>query len=319
MKKILCSIGVLVSVILIIAVGVYLGEQKKELVAFRVGVEEKYVDHDLDMALNVLKDKFEKAGYRVGKITFSGNLYPKELDGAKINVFVRGFLPFYDKRFIDDAVNVFYIHRADMLVKQEFDRFDYYLSSQNSTLKKFKNKDVIDYFAVDNIEREHLVGGEYNCDVLYVYEYVSRLYKQFLQASPKNKIISGSSFYLLSEEERKSLLKGCKVVVYGKGVYGIDDDEYIPYALYDIMSYGRPIVTNYNEKLKELYDGIVMFEDEYDMVGATIKALEMSDEEREKKALEYKKILDEQEIDVSFIKKYAKKNKNISGYLDNIN
>ena len=88
-----------------------------------------------------------------------------------------------------------------------------------------------------------------------------------------------------------------------------------------ISLYNRSVValTNYNEKLKELYDGIVMFEDEYDMVGATIKALEMSDEEREKKALEYKKILDEHEIDDGFIKKYAKKNKNIMGYLDNIN
>jgi hypothetical protein len=304
---------------LIVAVGFYFGTQNKGLVAFRVGVEEKYVDHDLDMALKVLKDKFEKAGYKVGKIAFNGNLYPKELDDAKINVFVRGFLPFYDKRLADNAVNVFYIHRADLLVKQEFDRFDYYLTSQNSTVDKFKNKDVIDYFAVDNIEREHLVGGEYNCDVLYVYEYVSRLYKQFLQASPKNKIISGSSFYLLSDEERKSLLNECKVVVYSKGVYGVDDDEYIPYALYDIMSYGRPIVTNYNKKLEELYDGIVMFDDEYDMINATIKALEMSDEEREKKASEYKKILDEQEIDDSFIEKYAKKNKNITGYLDNIN
>ena len=70
MKKVLCSVGVLVSVILIIAVGVYWGMQKKELVAFRIGVEEKYVDHDLNMALNVLKNKFEKAGYKVGKFTF---------------------------------------------------------------------------------------------------------------------------------------------------------------------------------------------------------------------------------------------------------
>ncbi len=319
MKKVLCSVGVLVSVILIIAVGVYWGMQKKELVVFRIGVEEKYVDHDLNMALNVLKNKFEKAGYKVGKFTFSGNLYPKELDDAKINVFVRGFLPFYDKRFDKKAVNVFYVHRSDHLIKQEFDKYDYYLSSQKSTLGKFKNKDVIDYFAVDNIDREYVVGKEYDYDVLYIYEYISRGYERFLNTGIRNKIMSGSGLYRMSDDEKKALFSKCRVVLYSKGVYGIDDDEYIPYALYDIMSYGRPIITNYNNKLEELYDGIVMFDGEYDMINATIKALEMSDEEREKKALEYKKILDEQEIDISFIKKYAKKNKNISGYLDNIN
>ena len=96
---------------------------KKDLVAFRIGVEQEYVDYDLDMALMVLKDKFEKKGYRVGDFAYSGNLYPKELDEAKINVFVRGFIPFYDKRFGDETVNIFYVHRVDNLIKQEFDNY----------------------------------------------------------------------------------------------------------------------------------------------------------------------------------------------------
>lgn len=319
LKKNLCNISLVVVLLFVFVVaGIFCFNAKKDLVAFRLGVEKRYIDYDLDMALNVLKDKFEKKGYKVGEFAYSGNLYPKELDKAKINVFVRGFQPFYDKRLADDAVNVLYVHRAENLVKQEMDRFDYYLSSQMSMIDRFKEKNNIDYFGADNVKREYLKNG-YECDVLYIYEYRTNFYADFLRSGSKNILMSGSGFYVLSDEEKIKTLEGCKVVVYDAGITGIDDDDYISYAVYDIMSYGRPVITNYNEKLEKEFDGILMFKNVEDMVVKTIEALNMSDEKRENKALLFKKILDENEADYSFIDKYAKKNKNISGYLDNIN
>lgn len=294
---------------------------KKDLVAFRIGVEQEYVDYDLDMALMVLKDKFEKKGYKVGDFAYSGNLYPKELDEAKINVFVRGFIPFYDKRFGDETVNIFYVHRVDNLIKQEFDNYDYYLASQKSTLTKFKDSNSIDYFGTDNIERRP-IKGNYACNVLYIYEFINKEYADYLsfdESAGNNKVISGSKFYHLSYKEKVDMLKECKVVLYAKGVFGVDDEDYIPYAIYDIMSYGVPIITNYNKRLADVFDGLLMFNSDEDMRDVTIKALKISDEERVKKALEYKEILDKQQIDDSFIEKYAKKNEIIRGYLDNIN
>ncbi len=304
--------------LLFIIAGMLCFAPKKELVAFRIGTEPKYIDYDLDMALKVLKGKFEQKGYRVGEFAYSGNLYPKELDDAKINIFVRGFIPFYDKRFSEDAVNVLYIHRLDNVVKQEFDNFDYYLTSQKVLYDKFKSDENLEYFGTDNISHESIVG-EYDCDVLYIFEYNIRSYWEFLKYNDKNEVYSGSAFYNLSEKERRDLLKKCKVVTYSITHTGLDDSDYIPFALYDIMSYGKPVITNYNKKLAEKYNGILMYEDANDLMNVTINALKMPDRLREKMALEYKEILDKESVDISFIDKFKKKNKNIKGYLDNIN
>ena len=320
LKKILCNkyITVVAFLLFVVALAVVSVGSKKDLVAFRIGAEPKYIDYDFDMALRVLKDKFEEKGYKVGEFAYSGNLYPRELDDAKINVFVRGFMPFYDKRFNEDAVNVFYVHRIEDMLKQEFDKFDYYLTSQKNILREFVNKDNIEYFGADNLMRE-AIEGEYDCDVLYIYEYKNYNYLDFLKSSVKSEVLSGSAFYRLSDDEKQALLKRCKVVTYSKTDGARDDKEYIPFAVYDIMSYGRPIITNYNSVLEKTYDGILMFRDEYDLIKVTVDALNMTDEERDRIALKYKEILDGESVDISFIDKFKKKNKIIKSYLDNIN
>lgn len=252
----------------------YAGKQ----VALRIGNRQNQVDYDLLCAINFLKYQIKKSGYHIAGESYFGNLYPKELDGAGVNIFVRGFTIFFDERMDENGQNIFYIHRNTNIFKEELQQFDAYLSSQQ------KMKDSFDrmYFFAGGYVPHPLLEPVPEYDVLYIYEYSNPAYFDFLRRHTSAKIYGGMHFAALSEEERAEELKKARLVVYEMGKVGLDDETYVPYAVYDLMSYGRPVLTNAKPLLQQFFYGeVFMFSSLEEMATKTLEALRLSDDERE--------------------------------------
>ena len=139
-----CKRGILLLLCLLflsagICTGIFLFKVwQQKTVAFRVSNSEKEMDYDFAAALSYLKYRLEEKGYRVLGINYAGNLYPKNTDKAYVNVYVRGFVPFYDLRCKDDAANVYYLHRMMEVHLEDLRGYDYYLSSQKNVIEYMK-------------------------------------------------------------------------------------------------------------------------------------------------------------------------------------
>lgn len=104
------------------------------LVAFRIGNQRDVIDYDMLAAIRFLEYKFRQEGYKIAGYAYAGDMYPKELDAAGVNVFVRGFPNFYDLRMNPNSRNIYYMHRFAQFYAEELRNFDYYLSSQKKVL-----------------------------------------------------------------------------------------------------------------------------------------------------------------------------------------
>ena len=271
-------------------------------VVFRVSTPREELDYDFMAALAYLKKRFEENGYRVWGTAYAGRLYPKLFDRAGINVYVRGFEPFYDLRTNEKALNVFYIQRMETIYREELQRYDYYLSSQKGLQNALKDTLKIDFLEGGAVKHEALKPS-YLADVLYIYEYKNSEYEAFLQ-SLDAKVYSGRTFAGLSEEMKKKELSSARLVVYEMGENGVDDKDYVPYAVYDVMSYGRPVLTNFKEPLERLfYHNVHWFDSKDDMAAMTMRVLALEDEKREAAALEARERLLALESEKSFFMK----------------
>lgn len=262
---------------------VYQARTAKDVV-FRVSNSKAEMDYDFLAALAYLKYRFNQNGYRVLGTAYGGELYPKRFNQAQVNVYVRGFWPFYDLRRNDEAADVYYIHRIMEIYREEMQGYDYYLSSQKGLDKAVKEAVNLDFLESGAVPHEKL-EPTYDKDVLYIYEYGNRAYEAFLRENLQAKVYSGRAFAALSEEGQKKELSSARLVVYEMGDAGADDKDYVPYAVYDVMSYGRPVLTNYKVPLEQMfYNDVHLFKKREDMKDVTLKALEMSDQEREQRA-----------------------------------
>ena len=259
--------------------------QNYKTVVFRVSNARSEMDYDFMAGLSYLKSRFEENGYKVLGTAYAGAPYPRCFDKAGVNVYVRGFWPFYDLRLNEEAVNVYYIHRIMEIIREEMQGYDYYLSSQQGIDKAIKDRLKLDFLESGAVKHEALTPA-YDKDVVYIYEYGNMAYEAFLKQHLKAKIYSGRAFAAMSYEEQKQELSSAKLVVYEMGEAGLDDKNYVPYAVYDIISYGRPVLTNYKKPLKKMFsDDIYLFDKRDKMVEMTAKAFAIGDDEREKKAL----------------------------------
>lgn len=279
--------------------------QSDKSVAIRIGTSPEHVDYDLLSAINFLKYAFERNGYKVAGLTYSGNLYPKDLDNVGINVFVRGFSQFYDLRMQPQKTDIFYIHRNIDLYVEEFQNFDFYLFSQQRIMNLMADHLEANFMPFGFVPHEILIPQNYEYDVLYIYEHYNPLYGSYLQHNHFVKIYSGSAFAALTIQEREDELKKAKIIVYEMEKVNRDDETYVPYAVFDLISYGRPVVTNRKILLDAYFkDYMWLFDDNDSMIFATNQALNSADAVREKKAARARTVLyDFFDTNASFLKR----------------
>lgn len=276
---------------LVIGNNVHLNQDDKQ-VAFRIGESPKYIDYDLLAAINFLKYTFERNGYKVAGVSYMGNLYPEELDHVGVNVFVRGFAQFFDLRMNEHKTDILYIHRNTDLYAEELKNFDMYLFSQQKIMEASPSYLNAYLLPIGFVPHEQLVPQSYEYDILYIYEHFNDVYVAYMQQNNRVKIYSGSTFAELDENQRAEELKKAKVVVYDMENTKADDKTYIPYAVFDLISYGRPVVTHSKLLLSSYFNNDVwLFDDVESMILVTNQALNSSDNVREQKALKARKVL----------------------------
>ena len=282
-KGILGLIGGFLISYLITSAGGYKYSENKA--AFRLSIPQEIVDYDLQCALNYLKYQLNQNGIEVIGTSYYENLYPADLNTAGINFFIRGFHPFYDVRAAKNAIHINYVHRAVISYISEFQNYDLNLTSQ----KKFKDnlasqKVKAQLFPVGYVKHEALLPN-YAYDVLYIYEYNNSVFRSFIDNYKKSKSYGGAEFARLSTAEQKAELRKAKVVVYEMGPVGDDDADYVPYAVYDIISYGRPLITNRKQNLTDYFKNEVdLFTTMEEMLIKTHNCLNLDDAVRENKA-----------------------------------
>ena len=255
-------------------------------VAFRVSIPEDKLDYDLYAAINYLKQQFQVNGYRFAGTSFTGNLYPKELDDAKINVFIRGQNLFYDSRQRQDSLNIFYLHRySHYLHNEETRNFDLYMSSQKDFFN-FVEKDAKKIYIPAGAVKHKVLKPDYKYSVLVIYEWWDSELAYTFQNYSDVKLIGCMNFIKLSQEEREKLLAQAVLVLYLQENNSGNDINYVPYAVYDIISYGRPVMTNYSQALFNTMGDNVFYFSHVSDIGYNIDiALRMARHNRENKAL----------------------------------
>lgn len=297
-------------ILLLFAVGFFYGkyyQQVQRTVVLRVSMEKAKVDYDLAAAMDYMRYIFHKNGYKVYETKYPGDFYFNEADDAKINVFVRGYKPFIDLRLKPSAFNVYFMHRFTDLYGVEFNGFDYFLYSQHNFMNYTEARGYAlkgEYFAGGAVPHE-ILKPDYQYDVLYIYEYAAPEYEDIVYEYNNHKIYGGIAFAKLSKQEREQELARAKTVVYFSGFFNGDDENYIPYAVYDIISYGRPLVTNLRESLVQKFgDDVYLFDSADGFRNALNNALHEDDKKREEKALHArKKMFDNDEAELfGFIK-----------------
>lgn len=302
-KKFYLILSLLVLFVVGFGVGIYYRQAQKSVV-LRVSMEREKIDYDLLAGMNYMQYLFKQNGYKVYETKYPGNFYFNEADNADVNVFVRTFKPFMDLRLNKNAFNVYFMHRFTDVFNVEFDNFDYFLSSQHNFMTVIGAGVKSGYFEGGAVPHE-MLKPNYQYDVLYIYEYFAPEYEDVVMQFDKHKLYGGMGFAALSEKERQDELARAKTVVYFSGFFRGDDTNYIPYAAYDIISYGRPLVTNLRASLVQKFGSDVYLFDTADDLGKVlIDALNESDNAREQKAQNARqKLLNTQEKTVfDFIK-----------------
>lgn len=265
-------------------------------VAIRVSVSLDKLDYDILAMLNVLEFGLEQEGKSVRGVAYKDDLYPLELDNVGTNVYVRSETVFFDKRFEKDERNVLLMHRFNNIFKEELVGFDDYLVTQKNAVNVDIARNNDTSFLEAGYVRHNILKGKYKLNVLYIYEVINNYFKAFLDSVGKGLSISGCDFAKLSLDERERLLSEAKVVVYELGKYAKDDEDYISFAVYDIISYGRPLITNFKANLRDKFKmDIKTFKDNDELIENTVNLLNMSNSARDGMALRAREVLYTQE------------------------
>lgn len=268
----------------------YLTDNKT--VAIRVGQPQRLVDYDLMCSINFISYQLEKKGYNVLGVSYAGDLYPSSLNRAKNNIFIRAFEPFFDVRFQKDKKNTFYVERFVRQYVEEFVGYDSYITSQRSIQQEMAHIVKMQYLPSGAVPHP-LLEPNYRYDVLYIYETPFMEYVDFLKQYIKNaKIYGGATFANLTENERQAELSKAKLVVYIVDMGVRDDLDFVPFAVYDIISYGRPLLTNYTSSLaRDFSNNVFLFDSINNVANNTLKVLQMPNRIREDRAKAARDIL----------------------------
>ena len=266
----------------------------RKTVAFRIGAQKNVIDYDMLAAADYLDYLFRRAGYEVIGRSYAGDLYPERLDGAGVNVFVRGFVSFFDLRMNERSQNVYYMHRFSEFFEEELRGYGYCLSSQKRAQEAGNGTCPVMFLPGGFVPHERLEPDEYAYDVLYIYEYYDPDYDAFIQRYARPKVYGGAGFAKLSAEERAEELRKARLVVYDMSDAVQDDAGYVPYAAYDIISYGRPLLTDRKTRLEAETGGNAwLFGNPEEMKRLTAEALNLPDGIREQKGAAARELLRE--------------------------
>lgn len=210
-------------------------------VVFRVEYREDDVDFSLKSMFKQMQRKYEKDGFEV-KYSYFGNLYPKELDNAGVNIFVRSYMINYDKRVFEEAYNIYLVPYIYTLYKEEFRNFDAYMSPQ----KMFTEASIDNGIDMTYIKKEEFDNKKLNRrhakDVVYVYEKRRDDILNYMQNVVNAKIYSSTELAKLSDGELEDVLSMAKVVVFDSNRDIVYDDDYVPFGVYNILGYGVDVI-----------------------------------------------------------------------------
>lgn len=263
---------------------IFLQEQFEHTVAIRVSSPQTEADYDLVATIEALTYKFEQEGYAI-KVAYAGNLYPKNMRSTGINIYLRAQDIFYDMRMDEKATHIFYMPRYNGLYLSELKNYTKYLTSQQiaeeTALKPFVDAPV-EFLPTFPVPHDRL-EPRYAYDVLYITEFENYQIDDRLRRQFTVRLYNGKAFGQLTKEERALELAKAKIVVYDMVISDRNDADYVPFAVYDILSYGRPVALyqkgNWAEKLKDM---AVLAENSDEMTDNLIRLLQMPDSEREK-------------------------------------
>lgn len=261
-------------------------------VAIRISQPQKMLDYDLMSSINFISYQLEKQGYNVLGVSHAGDLYPSTLNRAKYNIFVRAFEPFYDVRFKNDKHNIFYVERFVKQFAEEFVGYDGYLTSQKNIQQEMSAQVKMRHLPSMSVPHQ-LLTPNYHYDVLYIYEVIDSAYEEFLKHRIKNaKIYGGAAFANLSDKEREQELAKARLVVYIVDESSKDDTDFVAFAVYDIISYGRPLLTNFKPSLAyDFNNNVYLFKNPNDVATETIRALQTPSRIREERAKKARDLL----------------------------
>ena len=284
-KQIVFLFICLFSLILGVSGGVLLRNYKdSKSVVFRISSEKEVIDYDMLAALNFLQYQFEKLGYTVLPWRYPGAYYHQRGDNAAINVFIRGNAFFYDTRMNKNALNVYYLPRFFSMYAEEVQGYDYYISSQKNLQIALNNRFDIAYLEEGAVPHKQL-KPQYKYDVLLISDELNKQYQEFTNQNYKAIYYTTLNFGKLSKKKKEELLSQARLVVYDKNLSPKNDKNYIPYAVYDIISYGRPLLTNMIFDLYQNFGSyLYYFQNTEDMINQTKLSLAEKDDIREMKS-----------------------------------
>lgn len=223
----------------------------EDKVAIRVELVLNDIDYDLQAALDMLKCKYEKEGKDV-YFSYAGDLYPSRLDDAKINVFARGYAPGLDKRIANDTHNVYFVHRFVQGYVEEFRNFDQYIAT-NKDFVSAGNSIGLEMDYLEPIACEHEKLDNKNASkVLYIYEDYNKDVLASIKKIGGVKVYDSISYNKLSKDEKIKELLEAKVVVFDGRHNDYVRGNKVAYAVYDILSYGKNVITNWNDEVEKL-------------------------------------------------------------------
>ena len=222
-------------------------------VTFRINLREQLVDYNIFSIIEYLKYKFNEKGYEA-TVLFGGNLYDPIADEADINVFVRGEGPFLDARMNKKAKNLFFIN-SEHLYPEEMNNFDGYLTISNEFLDSFKVFKKDDVKLVFGSAPHRLLQPSYLYDVLFISDDDQTLTPEYIPSAYQIQTYSGKEFVKLSGAQKESELSKARLVIYETSPS--HSKISVPYAVLNIISYGRPVLTNEAKILKSYFLGEV--------------------------------------------------------------
>ena len=260
MNKVIKTLVLVCFVFLVIGLGYFSGKYICEnlefrydnnKVAIRVELPLKDVDYDLQASLNILKCKFEKEGKKV-YFSYAGDMYPKELNDAKINVFVRGYAPGLDKRIADNTHNIYFVHRFEQGYVEEFRNFDEYMSTNKDLVSASNRFGINMSYLEPEICKKDVDFSEEGNGILYIYEDYNMDVIYSIKRIGNVKVYDVISYNNLSEKEKLEELRNAKVVVFDAKFDIASASGGVAYAVYDILSYGKNVITDWNRDVERL-------------------------------------------------------------------
>ena len=108
-------------------------DEKK--VALRVEMRKEELNFNQYSMLKFLEEKYESNGYKVYEPAYYGDLYPLRLRDAGVNIFIRGKFISLDKRYIDEAYNIYLVDSYVDGKIVEFRNFDEYWATRKELVE----------------------------------------------------------------------------------------------------------------------------------------------------------------------------------------